>query len=352
MRPVDWYNDRVRFIDQTRLPLEEIYFETDDVEVLADAIRSLRIRGAPALGIAAAFGIVLGARGYTGSNRSEFLRHIDTVSSIIGSTRPTAVNLFWALRRMQLIISAHPSGDIAEMKTSLLTEALAIQHEEIETCRMICRHGAGIIPDGSGVLTHCNTGALATGDHGTALGAIIHAHDTGKKVLVYVDETRPLFQGARLTTWELQHHGIDTVLITDSTAAFVMQQGKIDVVIVGADRIVANGEVANKVGTYTIAVLAEKHGIPFYVAAPSSTVDIGLSSGKEIPIEERDSREITEVFGHRIAPSGIAVYAPAFDVTHHELISGIITEYGILRPPYRTSIQAMMNNRMIKAGKQ
>ena len=352
MRPVDWDNGRIRFIDQTRLPLEEKYFETDEVDVLTDAIRSLRIRGAPALGIAAAFGIVLGANGFSGSGRGEFLRHIETVSSVIGATRPTAVNLFWALHRMHAVIAAHPMHDTTALKSLLLDEALAIQRDEIETCRMIGLHGAEIIRDGSTILTHCNTGALATGDYGTALGVIIRAHESGKKIRVFVDETRPLFQGARLTTWELEKHGIDTVLITDSTAAFVMQQGKIDVGIVGADRIVANGDVANKIGTYSLAVLAEKHGVPFYVAAPASTIDFALSSGKEIPIEERDSKEVTEIFGNRIAPAGTQVYAPAFDVTPHELISGIITEHGILRPPYHSSIGVMMGNDRMDAGKR
>jgi methylthioribose-1-phosphate isomerase len=352
MRSVDWHNGQVRFIDQTRLPLEEIFVETDDVEVLAEAIRTLRIRGAPAIGIAAGFGIVLGAYGYSGSDRDEFLRQIETVSLLIGSTRPTAANLFWALRRMRSTLLTQSSSDIAALKSSLLDEALAIQREDIEMCRMIGMHGAEIIRNGSGVLTHCNTGALATGDHGTALSAIFYAHDSGKEICVYVDETRPLFQGARLTTWELQKHGINTVLITDSTAACVMQQGKINVVIVGADCIVANGDVANKIGTYALAVLAEKHGVPFYVAAPSSTIDTVLHTGGEIQIEERDSTEITEVFGHRIAPEGITVYAPAFDVTPSELISGIITENGILRPPYRTSIEAMMSTQMRRTEKR
>ncbi len=351
MRSIDWHDGRVRFIDQTRLPLEEVYVETKKVEVLADAIRTLRIRGAPALGIAAAFGVVLGVHAFSGSNRDEFLHHIENVLSLIRSTRPTAVNLFWALRRMQSVVNKHPSRDVGDLQNFLLNEALIIQHEEIETCRMIGLHGAAIIPDGSGILTHCNAGALATGDYGTALSAMIQAHKSGKKIHVYVDETRPLFQGARLTTWELHECGIDVVLITDSTAAFVMQQGKINVVIVGADRIVANGDVANKIGTYNVAVLADKHRIPFYVAAPCSTIDLALSTGKEIPIEERDSREITELFGHRIAPAGIGVYAPAFDITPNELVSGIITEYGILRPPYSASIEALLSEHQISAGK-
>lgn len=350
MRPIDWQHGRVRFIDQTRLPLEEVYAETDKVEVLADAIRKLRIRGAPALGITAAFGVVLGANAFSGSNRDEFLHHIENVSSLIGSTRPTAVNLFWALRRMHSVVNRNPSRGVGEMQNDLLNEALAIQREEIETCRMIGLHGSGIIPDGCSILTHCNAGALATGDYGTALSALVQAHESGKKIRVYVNETRPLFQGARLTTWELLQCGIDVVLITDSTAAFVMQQGKIDVVIVGADRIVANGDVANKIGTYNVAVLADRHKVPFYVAAPSSTIDASLLSGKEIPIEERDSREVVELFGHRIAPPGVAVYAPAFDVTPYELVGGIITEYGILRPPYHASIKALVSGHRISSG--
>ncbi len=342
MRPIDWHNGRVRFIDQTRLPLEEVYTETDKVEALVDAIRTLRIRGAPALGIAAAFGVVLGAHAFSGLNRDEFLHHIENVSLLIESTRPTAVNLSWALRRMQSVVNNYPSHDVGDLQNLLLNEALAIQYEEIETCKLIGSHGAGIIPDGSGILTYCNAGALATGDYGTALSAIIRAYESGKKIRVYVGETRPLFQGARLTTWELQKYGIDVVLITDNAAAFVMQQGKINIVIVGADRIVANGDVANKIGTYNVAVLADRHKVPFYVAAPSSTIDPALSSGNEIPIEERDSREITELFGHRIAPPGITVYAPAFDVTPSELVGGIITEYGILRPPYSASIETLL----------
>ncbi len=342
MLSIEWKNGKVRLLDQTRLPLEEIYIETSDVDVLAEAIRSLRIRGAPALGIAAGFGMALGALRFKSKDLNEFLAHLSRVEKLIGSTRPTAVNLFWALDRIRKKISNSHSPDIPALQVLILHEALEIQKEDIATCKAISMNGLEVIPNDAGVLTHCNAGALATGDYGTSLGVIIQAHRAGKKIRVYADETRPLFQGSRLTMWELQREGVDATLITDSTAAFVMQQGKIQVVITGADRIAANGDTANKIGTYGVAVLAAKHNIPFYIAAPYSTIDPATPDGSAIPIEERNPDEVTQPCGIRIAPKGVKVYSPTFDITPQNLISGIITEHGILRPPYQTSINKML----------
>jgi methylthioribose-1-phosphate isomerase len=346
MKSIEWIGDRVRMIDQTKLPLEEVYIETADYLVIADAIKKLKIRGAPAIGIAAAFGLALGARQFGDGNRQTFDRHLEEVSSDLLSTRPTAVNLSWALRRMKCVLQANTGQSVEQMKPLLLDEAKKILAEDIDTCRRIGLHGSELVPETAGILTHCNTGALATGDHGTAQSVIVAAHEQGKKIQVFVDETRPLLQGARLTTWELMKRSIKTTLITDSTAAFVMKKGRVDLVVVGADRIAGNGDVANKIGTYNLAVLAEKHHIPFYVAAPISSVDFDLTSGEDIPIEERDPIEVTEGFGKRTAPHGVAVYSPAFDVTPHDLVTAIVTEHGISRPPYEKTIpplQALTN---------
>jgi len=325
-------------IDQTRLPLEEVYVETNDYLEIAEAIKKLRIRGAPAIGIAAAFGLALGARQFDDEDRKAFDQYLEKVSNDLSSTRPTAVNLSWALRRMKCVLQASPEHSVEQMKALLLDEAKKILAEDIEMCRRIGRHGSELVPDPAGILTHCNTGALATGDFGTAQSVIVTAHERGKKIRVFVDETRPLLQGARLTTWELMKRNIETTLITDNTAAFVMKKGWVDLVVVGADRIASNGDVANKIGTYNLAVLAEKHRIPFYVAAPISSIDFQLSSGEGIPIEERDPGEVTEGFGKRIAPQGVHVYSPAFDVTPHDLVTAIVTEHGISRPPYSKTI--------------
>jgi methylthioribose-1-phosphate isomerase len=341
MKSIEWLGDKVQIIDQTRLPLEEVYIETDSYLEIADAIKKLRIRGAPAIGIAAGFGFALGARQFKGEQRAELDRQLDEVAALLLSTRPTAVNLSWALNRMRCVLNENPHRSVKEMKELLLDEAKKIQSEDIETCRRIGQHGSELVPERAGILTHCNTGALATGDYGTAQSIIVTAHERGKRVRVFADETRPLLQGARLTTWELMKRNIDVTLITDNTAAFVMKQGLVDLVVVGADRIARNGDVANKIGTYNLAVLAEKHKIPFYVAAPISSIDFQLSSGAGIPIEERDPKEVTEGFGKRIAPHGVHVYSPAFDITPHELVTSIITEHGITRPPYDKTIASL-----------
>ena len=344
MKSIEWTGERVRLIDQTRLPLQEVYLETTDYREIADAIKQLKIRGAPAIGIAAAFGFALGACEFKGDAGLEFRRHLEDVVEALSRTRPTAVNLSWALERMKGFMQANGGRSVEELKRLLLDEAKKILAEDIETCRRIGQNGAELVPERAGILTHCNTGALATGDYGTAQSIIVTAHEKGKQIRVFVDETRPLLQGARLTTWELMRRNIETTLIIDNTAAFVMKQGWIDVVVVGADRIASNGDVANKIGTYNLAVLAEKHRIPFYVAAPVSSIDFQLSSGEAIPIEERDPAEVTEGFGKRIAPLNVRVYSPAFDVTPHELVSAIVTEEGICRSPYNETIPRLRHS--------
>ncbi len=338
MKSIEWIGDRVRMIDQTRLPLEEVYIETSDYLEIVDAIKKLKIRGAPAIGIAAAFGFALAAHQFKGQDWERFDRHLKGVAGVLLSTRPTAVNLSWAVNKMRCVLLANSNRAIEEVKVVLLAEAQRTLAEDIETCKRIGEHGSNLVPERAGILTHCNTGALATGDYGTAQSVIVTAHENGKKVRVFVDETRPLLQGARLTTWELMKRNINTTLITDSTAAFVMKKGWVDLVVVGADRIARNGDVANKIGTYNLAVLAEKHRIPFYVAAPISSIDFEISSGEGIPIEERDPSEVTESFGRRIAPEGVHVYSPAFDITPNELVTAIVTEHGIVRPPYNKTI--------------
>ncbi|MGA9363360.1 MAG: S-methyl-5-thioribose-1-phosphate isomerase [Bacteroidota bacterium] len=338
MKSIEWIGDRVRMIDQTRLPLEEVYIETSDYLEIVDAIKKLKIRGAPAIGIAAAFGFALAAHQFKGQDWERFDRHLKGVAGVLLSTRPTAVNLSWAVNKMRCVLLANSNRAIEEVKVILLAEAQRTLAEDIETCKRIGEHGSSLVPERAGILTHCNTGALATGDYGTAQSVIVKAHENGKKVRVFVDETRPLLQGARLTTWELMKRNINTTLITDSTAAFVMKKGWVDLVVVGADRIARNGDVANKIGTYNLAVLAEKHRIPFYVAAPISSIDFEISSGEGIPIEERDPSEVTESFGRRIAPEGVHVYSPAFDITPNELVTAIVTEHGIVRPPYNNTI--------------
>ena len=332
MKTIEWLGNRVRFIDQTKLPLEETYRETDQYTVIAEAIRSLSIRGAPLIGIAAGYGVALAGIQSQRTEPQSFREEIEHAIGVLAATRPTAVNLFHALERMKSALSA--SLSFANVRDALVQEAIAIHREDEEMCRRIGECGAQIIPDHARILTHCNAGALATGGEGTALSIITTLHRRGKPVIVFASETRPLLQGARLTTWELMKAGIDVTLITDSTAAFLMQQRKIDCVVVGADRIARNGDAANKVGTYMHAVAASHHGIPFYVAAPSSSIDPALEDGSTIPIEERNGSEVTEGFGKRIAPEGINVYSPAFDVTPARLISAIVTEKGIHRPPF------------------
>jgi len=352
MRAIEWLPGapgepwgRVRFIDQSKLPLEEVFIETEELGVITDAIRQLRIRGAPAIGIAAAIGLVLAVR-RTRTN-DELRTAFDRASSLLAATRPTAVNLFWSLRRMRNTLENSSSSPLESIKRFLSEEAESMMKEDEDTCRRIGQLGASLVAERASILTHCNTGALATGGEGTAQAVITCAASQGKHVLVYVDETRPLLQGARLATWELMKADIDVTLITDNTAAFLMKRKKIDLIVVGADRIAANGDVANKIGTYNLAILAEKHRIPMYVAAPTSSIDFDLASGDSIPIEERDPKEVTEGFGRRIAPHGVRVYSPAFDVTPHQLITAVITEAGILRPPYVQSIAELKEQREV-----
>jgi methylthioribose-1-phosphate isomerase len=343
MKAVDWADGKLRFIDQTLLPAEERYVETGNVHVVAEAIRALRIRGAPAIGVAAAFGVVLGVRETDGSTPLP-VRFARTVA-LLAATRPTAVNLFAVLERMQSRLTMLSGRVDADVMIALEHEAQAIQEEDIRACRRIGELGAALLPAGISVLTHCNAGALATAGDGTALSVVTTAHRQGKIRSVFVDETRPLLQGARLTSWELVKAGIDVVLITDSTAASVMREDRVQAVIVGADRIARNGDCANKIGTYPLAVLAQRHHIPFYVAAPVTTLDPQTSTGREIPIEERDPSEVTCFAGVRVAPAGVRVYAPAFDVTPSDLITAIITDRGVLRPPFGDAITDVLGQR-------
>lgn len=322
-------------IDQTLLPVELREIECRQVETVWEAIRSLRVRGAPAIGIAAAYGVCVGLQTVAEKSGDEFFARLDEVTEYLATSRPTAVNLFWALRRMKQVgedLRGHEAPP--QIAARLLAEARTIEDEDRQMCRAMGRYGAELLTDGQGVLTHCNAGGLATADYGTALAVFFAAHEAGKKLHVYADETRPLLQGARLTAWELLQRGIDATLICDSMAAQVMREGRVSAVVVGADRIAANGDTANKIGTYGVAILAAYHKLPFYVAAPSSTFDFSIDSGKEIPIEHRDSREVTHGFGRQTAPDQIAVYNPAFDVTPADLIAAFITERGVIRPPY------------------
>jgi methylthioribose-1-phosphate isomerase len=333
----------LRLIDQTLLPVELKYVECRDVESVWEAIKSLRVRGAPAIGIAAAYGVCVGLQGAAAADEAAFFARLDEVAGYLATSRPTAVNLFWALERMKSV-AAKLRGEpkTQNIFAALLAEARAIEEEDRRMCRQIGRHGAALLTDGQGVLTHCNAGGLATADYGTALAVLFSANESGKRLHVYADETRPLLQGARLTAWELQQRGIDVTLICDSMAAQVMREGRVQAVITGADRIAANGDVANKIGTYGVALLAAAHDIPFYVAAPTSTFDLSLSDGKEIPIEQRDPREITHGFGRQTAPDGIRVYNPAFDVTPARLIKAIICERGPIEPVTRERIEEVV----------
>ena len=343
MMTLQWTDGKLRFIDQTRLPAEEVYVETADYRVICEAIRALRIRGAPAIGVAAAFAALLAVRASGARTPEDLASVLASAVREIASTRPTAVNLFAALRRVEAAARAAQSGGAGVMISRMEAEASAIEREDVESCRAIGELGARLIPPGSSVLTHCNAGALATAGEGTALAVIAAAARAGNVVRVYVDETRPLLQGARLTAWELVRLGIETVLITDSTAASVLRRGDVRAVVVGADRIAANGDTANKVGTYPLAVLAMRHAVPLYVAAPTSTIDPGLADGDRIPIEEREESEVTHLAGKRIAAAGVKVFAPAFDVTPASLVSAIITERGVARAPYPSSLAAILS---------
>jgi methylthioribose-1-phosphate isomerase len=326
------FDGHLRLIDQTRLPMEFVRIDCRDVSSVWEAIRSLRVRGAPAIGIAAAFGAVLGGQKAGTGDLEALRRGLLDASTYLRTSRPTAVNLFWALDRIERTIEENRGLDGPSLLDRILTEARTIADEDKVMCRSIGRFGAELVATGQGILTHCNAGGLATADYGTALAVIFAAHSAGKMVHVFADETRPLLQGARLTAWELQRRGVPVTLICDSMAAQVMKEGKVQMVVVGADRITANGDTANKIGTYGVALLAKAHGIPFYVAAPSSTFDLSLPDGSSIPIEQRDPREITQGFGRQTAPEGISVYNPAFDVTPAQLIDAIITERGVVRP--------------------
>jgi len=328
---IEWLDGRLRILDQSKLPREQIFADLDNYQDVVLSIKEMRVRGAPAIGVAVAYGIALGASGITIENKNEFLARLNQVMQTFAASRPTAVNLFQAIDRMK---KAARGDGVAEIKNSLVNEAKRIHQEEVTATRQLSQLGTELIKDGFTLLTHCNAGPLATAGYGTALGVIKAANEQGKKVSVLATETRPLLQGARLTTWELMQEGIPVTLITDSMAGYFMQQRKIDCVIVGADRIAANGDVANKIGTYTLAVLAKESKIPFYVAAPTSTIDLSLSSGDKIPIEERSPEEVTHIQGIPTAPEGIRAANPAFDVTPHSYITAIITEKGIIREPY------------------
>jgi len=335
---IKWDKEKIKLIDQTLLPNEFKHIYCDTVKSIWEAIKNLRVRGAPAIGIAGALGVVLGMQDSKAKDYAEFKKQLEQVISYLSSSRPTAVNLFWALDRMRVCCEQHRNLSVNIIKSKLLNEAQAIIDEDKNICRNIGRNGTKLIKDGDVILTHCNAGGLATADYGTALGVIFYAAEQGKKIRVYADETRPLLQGARLTTWELMQAGIDVTLICDNMAGALMRQGKISCVIVGADRIASNGDTANKIGTYSLAVLAKAHNIPFYVAAPISTFDMKIKSGEQIPIEQRAPEEVTNLYKKRIAPENVCVYNPAFDVTPARLISAIITENGIIKKPDKEKI--------------
>ena len=344
IQPIQWNEEEKKLIllDQTLLPSEEIYREYTDPEAVAQAIRSLVVRGAPAIGCTAAFGTVLAAYQYTGSDPGELEAWVTDAMDELASARPTAVNLFWALDRMGRALSQEGGGQCEALRSLLEKEAVSIFREDLEACRRIGDLGAGLVPDKARILTHCNAGALATAGYGTALGVIRSAFSQGKTSMVWIDETRPVLQGARLTAWEMVREGIPSTLITDSMAGAVMAAGDVDFVVVGADRIAANGDVANKIGTYSVAVLANRHNIPFVVAAPTSTVDMALPSGESIPIEERDPGEVVG-YGEEVwAPKGIDVYNPAFDITPAELVTAIVTERGVAREPFKQALAQLL----------
>jgi methylthioribose-1-phosphate isomerase len=335
---IRWDGDAVVLIDQRVLPVKEDTVACRDAGAVAAAIKDMVVRGAPAIGVTAAMGIALGLKQSGARDVARLREVLEEVSTLMASTRPTAVNLFWAIDRMKRRFESLVSQGVEPTVAGLEREALAIQAEDIEMNRRMGRHGAVLVPDGARILTHCNAGALATAGYGTALGVIRAAVESGKNVRVYADETRPFLQGARLTAWELMKDGIDVTLITDSMAGHLMAQGEIDLVIVGSDRIAANGDVANKIGTYSVAVLANEHGLPFYAAAPTSTFDLSIATGKDIPIEERSPEEVTHVQGVRIAPEGVGIRNPAFDVTPNRYVSAIVCENGVARAPYTESL--------------
>ena len=350
IKTIEWTDEGVRMLDQRLLPTEEKYLMLRSYEEVAEAIKKMVVRGAPAIGVSAAMGLALGASQSVGTSVADLEDDFDYMCKVMSETRPTAVNLFWAIERMRQRLQREKAvtKDPLEIKQRLVEEALNIFREDIEANRALGRFGADLLSDGDTVLTHCNAGALATaGDYGTALGVVRGAIDAGKHISVIADETRPFLQGLRLTAWELAQDNIPVTVITDNMAGHVMKSGKINAVVVGADRIAANGDAANKIGTYMVAVLAQKHKIPFYVAAPISTLDLSLKSGDEIPIEERNGREVTHIKEHQLAPDGVEVQNPAFDVTPNDLIAAIVTDKGVARPPYVDSLRALVEKNAI-----
>lgn len=347
IKTVEWTDEGVRMLDQRLLPTEEKYLMLRSYDEVAEAIKKMVVRGAPAIGVSAAMGLALGAKQSVGTSVADLEYDFNYMCDVMSATRPTAVNLFWAIERMrdEFRRASAETDDVEKVKHRLVLQSQAIFDEDIKANRALGRFGGELIPDNSTVLTHCNAGALATaGDYGTALGVIRGARDAGKRVAVIADETRPFLQGSRLTAWELSKDEIPVTIITDNMAGHIMKQGKVDTVVVGADRIVANGDTANKIGTYMVAVLAKEHGIPFYVAAPISTIDLSLSTGEEITIEERDTREVTHIREQQLAPTGVDVQNPAFDVTPNELITAIITDKGVARQPFTESLRRMVES--------
>ena len=344
---IEWRTDSVVMIDQRKLPVSEIYVTCKTANDVAKAIRTMVIRGAPAIGVAAAMGIALGMSRSKATGTKQFTTEFQKTCDLMAATRPTAVNLFWAIERMKRTFAEAAQGgcSVDELKQRLVDDAQRIHDEDIASCQAMGAHGATLVPDTANILTHCNAGALATAGYGTALGVIRAAVGQGKKIAVMADETRPFLQGARLTAWELIKDGIDTTVITDNMSASMMRLGHVDLVVVGADRIAANGDVANKVGTYGVAVLAKEHGIPFYVAAPISTVDLATADGAGIPIEERNAREVTHVGSSRLTPEGAQIRNPAFDVTPAKFVTAIITERGIARAPYTESLASLVEGK-------
>ena len=341
IQTLEWTEQGVRFIDQTKLPTEEVYVTSKTYDQVADAIRTMVVRGAPAIGVAAGMGIALGVRDSKAENVAELKKDLDHICHVIGQTRPTAVNLFWAIQRMQQKFEHLRVRPLAQVRKEMVEEAKRMHAEDIAANQAMGRHGATLLPSSGSVLTHCNAGALATAGYGTALGVIRAAVEQGKKIHVYADETRPFLQGARLTAWELVKDGIPTTVISDNMAGAIMRQGKIGAVVVGADRIAANGDVANKIGTYSVAVMAKENGIPFYVAAPISTIDLNCPDGTSIPIEQRDVREVTHIAGKQMTPDGVSIENPAFDVTPAKYVAAIITEHGIAQAPYEESLRKL-----------
>src|SRR6266576_1081398 len=339
IQTLEWTDRGVRFIDQTKLPTEESYVNCTTYQEVADVIRNMVVRGAPAIGVSAAMGIALGAKNSKAESVGELKKEFDEICAVIGATRPTAVNLFWAFRRMQQKFESHRVRPVVQIKQALVEEAQRMHAEDIAINQEMGRHGAALMPASGGVLTHCNAGALATCGYGTALGVIRAAIEQGKKIHVFAEETRPFLQGSRLTAWELMKDGIPTTVISDNMSGAMMRQGKIGAIVVGADRIAANGDVANKIGTYTVAVLAKENRLPFYVAAPFSTIDLHTPSGNEIPIEQRNPREVTHFAGKAVTPAGVQVENPAFDVTPAKYVTAIVTERGIARPPFDESLR-------------